>query len=124
MYAKNPTKEAVRKLVKANEHNSARAAIAEHCSEGLKEALQLEKKKRRQGKKLNLTGEASGCAQFFGTKEVLKAQALLDIKDQKLEQEKRDKEKAKEEKAITIVVKKALAEQKKVEKAKQKEINA
>ena len=73
IYAKNLTKEAVRKLVKANEHNSARAAIVEHCLEGLKEALQLEKKKRRQGKKLNLTGKVLGCTQFFGTKEVLKA---------------------------------------------------
>jgi hypothetical protein len=69
---KNPTKEVIKKLVKANEHNSARAAIAEHRAEGLKEALQLEKKKRRWGKKLNLIGEVSGRAQFFGTKEVLK----------------------------------------------------
>ena len=72
-YAKNPTKEAFRKLTKANETNVAKASIAEHRAEGLKEALKLEKKKRQRGKKLNLTGEPSGKAQFFGTAEVLAA---------------------------------------------------
>ena len=38
-HGKNPSKEAVKKLLKANEHNSARASIAEHRAEGLKEAL-------------------------------------------------------------------------------------
>jgi hypothetical protein len=42
---KNPTKEAIRKLIKANGPNSAHASIAEHHTEGLKKALQIEKKK-------------------------------------------------------------------------------
>ena len=58
----NLSKAAFRKLTKANESNTAKASIAEHRAEGLKEALQLEKKKRRRGKKLNLIGEPSGKA--------------------------------------------------------------
>jgi hypothetical protein len=46
-HTKNPTKEAFRKLTKANETNAAQAVIAEHCAKGLKEVLQIEKKKRR-----------------------------------------------------------------------------
>jgi len=43
-------------LAKANKSNAAKAAIAEHCAASLKEALEWEKKRRR-GKKLNLSGE-------------------------------------------------------------------
>ena len=38
-YAKNPIKDVFRKLTKANETNVAKASIAEHRAEGLKEAL-------------------------------------------------------------------------------------
>jgi hypothetical protein len=61
-FAKRPTKEAFRKLIKANESNAAKAAIAEHYAEGFKEALTWEKKKRHRGKKLNLTREEAGKA--------------------------------------------------------------
>ena len=61
-YTKNPIKDIFRKLTKANETNAAKASIAEHRAEGLKEALQIEKKKRHRGKKLNLTGEPAGKA--------------------------------------------------------------
>jgi hypothetical protein len=38
-YTKNLTKEAFRKLTKANKTNAAKASIAEHQAEGLKKAL-------------------------------------------------------------------------------------
>jgi hypothetical protein len=80
IYINNPSKLAFRKLTKANETNTAKASIAEHRAESLKEALQLEKKKRRRGKKLNLTGEPLGKAQFFGIAKVLAAIAREDAK--------------------------------------------
>jgi hypothetical protein len=61
-FVKKPTKVAFRKLAKANKSNAAKAAIAEHCAAGLKEALEWEKKKRRRGKKLNLFREELGKA--------------------------------------------------------------
>lgn len=122
-FAKVPTKEAFRKLIKANESNAAKAAIAAHRADGLKEALQWEKKKRCRGKKLNLTGEEAGKAQFFSTAEVMCAQSREDAKVAQAEQAKLDKEKAKEEKAVAKAVNKALVEQEAIRKAEQKEID-
>jgi hypothetical protein len=116
-------KEAFRKLTKANEANSARAQIVEHRANGLKEALMWEQKKRRRGKKLNLIGELSGRAQFFGTEEVLAAQAREAYKLAFIEQEKLDKEKAKEEKVVAKAVKEALATEEKRRKAEKIEID-
>jgi len=113
IYAKNPSKVAFRKLTKANETNAAKASIAEHRAESLKEALQLEKKKRRRGKKLNLTGEPSGKAQFFGTAEVLAAIAREDAKVTQAEQDKLDKQKAKEDTKIAKAIENALKKQEK-----------
>ena len=113
-------KEAICKLIKANETNSACASIAGHHAEGLRKALQIEKKKRRWGKKLNLTGEPSGKAQFFGTEEVIIAQALENERATKVEQDKLDKEKRKDDakiaKAIDLQVRVEKREQEKLEK--------
>jgi DNA-binding transcriptional regulator WhiA len=49
-FVKKPTKVAFKKLAKANKSNAAKATIAEHCVVGLKEALEWEKKKRREGR--------------------------------------------------------------------------
>ena len=65
--------------------NSALASITEHRAEGFKEALVIKKSKRRRGKKLNLTGEPSGKAQFFGIAEVLAAMRREDEKVEKAE---------------------------------------
>ncbi|PMD26312.1 hypothetical protein NA56DRAFT_341993 [Hyaloscypha hepaticicola] len=118
-----PSKLAFRKLTKANETNAARASITEHRANRLKETLQIEQKKRRRGKKLNLVGEPSGRAQFFGTKEVLAAQAREAEKLELAEKEKLEKEKEKEEKAVTKAVKEALAVEEKRRKAEQQAIN-
>ena len=122
-YSKILTKQALLKLAKANEYNTARASIAEHRAEGLKEALQIEKKKRQRGKKLNLSGKEAGGAQFFGVPEVMAAKQREDEKEAKATQEKLEKEKAKEEKAVAKAVKEALAKQEKLRKVEQKEIN-
>ena len=120
-YMKNPTKEAIRKLIKANETNSARVSIAEHRAEGLKEALQIEKKKRCRGKKLNLTGDPAGKAQFFRTAEVIIAQVLETEKVTKVEQDKLNEEKRKENakivKTIELQVRAENHEQEKLERA-------
>ena len=113
IYINNPSKLAFRKLTKANETNAAKASISEHRAESLKEALQLEKKKRRRGKKLNLTGEPSGKAQFFGTAEVLAAIARKDAKVAQAEQDKLDKQKAKEDAKIAKAIENALKKQEK-----------
>ena len=83
----------------------------------------MEQKKRRWGKKLNLIGEPSDRAQFFGTKEVMAAQAREAEKVTLAEKEKLDKEKETEEKAVIKAVKEALVVEEKCRKAEQQEIN-
>ena len=84
-YAKNPGKEAQLKLIKANEINFALVSIAKYKAKGFKEALVIKKSKRRQGKKLNLIGEPSRKAQFFGIAKVLAAMRQEDKKVKKAE---------------------------------------
>ena len=90
--------------------------------------MQIEKKKRRRGKKLNLTGEPSGKAQFFGTEEVIIAQALENERVIKAEQNKLDKEKRKEDakiaKAIDLQVRVEKREREKLEKTAAKKAAA
>jgi hypothetical protein len=78
---------------------------------------------RYRGKKLNLLGEAPSKAQFFAIKEVMRVVAREE-KLVVLEQEKLDKEKKKEEKAVAKAEKEALVAQEAIRKAKQKEIDA
>jgi hypothetical protein len=60
-YLKHPTNAKRDKLFYATKRLAAARSIAEHCAEGLKEALSQEKKKRTRGKRLNLRGkEAKG----------------------------------------------------------------
>lgn len=46
----------LKKFFYANKTLLARTAIAEHRARNLQEALQIKKKKRQQGKRLNLAG--------------------------------------------------------------------
>ena len=74
-----------------------------------------------------MTGEPAGKAQFFGIAEVLAIIIFEETKAVKAEQEKLDKQKAKEDAKITKAIKDALEKQEKevekVRKAKQKEID-
>jgi hypothetical protein len=107
----------IRKLIKANEINASQAAIAKHQVEGLKEALVIEKKKRKRGKKLNLIGEDAGKAQWFGTEEILRANKLEDEKEARIIQEKQDKIAKKDQAAVDRAIKAAQKKQEKEERA-------
>jgi hypothetical protein len=121
---KSPSKEMIRKLIKANEVNSSQAAIAQHQVKGLKEALVTEKKKRKKGKKLNLIGEDAGKAQWFGTEEILRANQLEDEKEVRIVKEKQDKITKKDQAAIDRAVKAAQKKQEKEERAIQRAVDA
>ena len=113
----------IRKLIKANEINASQAAIAKHQVEGLKEALIIEKKRKR-GKKLNLIREDAGKAQWFGTEEILRANQLEDEKEARIIQEKQDKITKKDQAAIDKAVKAAKKKQEREERAIQRAVDA
>ena len=62
---KNPSRDKVDLLFKANERLATQHTIDEITKKGLIEALQIEKKKRTRGKRLNLVGEECSGPQFF-----------------------------------------------------------
>jgi hypothetical protein len=116
----NPNKALVEKVLKANEKLHARAQIAEYRCEGLREALQEEKKKRTKGVKLDLRGKPDAGSVFWSPPKIDSARAYKNKKDAEIEQDMIDKElrkaaqKAKEE----------LEELYKQEKRNQRELKA
>ena len=69
-YQKSPIFAKTQKLIKANERLIAKTFIYEYQLRGLEKSLQLEKRKRKKGKKLHGAEEATGGAQFWGPEEI------------------------------------------------------
>jgi hypothetical protein len=118
-YTKNPSPRKLDKLFKANEALAAETSIQLFRAQGLQEALQLEKKKRRRGKRLGLGGKEIEGAQLFGVPEILKArevQANIEAEKVRLEAEK-------EQSKLDKAVQKALEKQEKEDRKIQREIN-
>jgi hypothetical protein len=114
-----PTQVKLKKLLRANETLLARTAIAEHRARNLQEALQIEKKKRQRGKRLNLAGKETSHGQWWGVPEIQIAKAKLAERTALEEQEQLRKEQQKVEKEI----KRREKEQEKAAKALQRDIN-
>lgn len=91
------TKEAFKKVIKANEILMSKLSIAEHRTAGLSETLRTKEKANRRGKRLNLAGEPSGGATIWGVEEVIKAKEYQRQELERLEKEKEAKLKKKEE---------------------------
>ncbi|PVH72219.1 hypothetical protein DL98DRAFT_553259 [Cadophora sp. DSE1049] len=121
---KNPSKEMIRKLIKANETNAANYAIAEHRAKGLTEAIRIEKKKRKRGKRLGLTGKDTTAGQWFGPDEIQEARDRQANQLKEAEEAKEAKVAKKIQDGIDKAIKKALEEREKEDKAAQKALNA
>jgi hypothetical protein len=87
-----PIQVKLKKLLRANETLLARTAIAEHRARNLQEALQIEKKKRQRGKRLNLAGKETSHGQWWGVLEIQIARANLAERTALEEQEQLRKE--------------------------------
>lgn len=119
-FQRNLTKSILRRLFKSAEQASAEREIANFRAAGLREALDIERKKRQRGKKLNLLGEvADGSGQFFSGVEIKAALESQKRKEDDFLKEKEEKEAKKQQNAIDREVKKALAAQEKKLKAEQ-----
>jgi hypothetical protein len=119
-FLSSPTAAKTKLLLKANERLAAEHSIAIHVNRGLEQAMKLEKRKRRRGKRLDLVGEEASGAQFFSPGHVQAArdfQALKEAEKQVKLDEKTDKkakaaavklqkEKNKIERAIKVAEKK------------------
>jgi DDE superfamily endonuclease len=134
-FLRSPTAAKQQLLLKANERLAAEHSIAIHRCRGLEQALQLEKRKRQKGKRLNLVGEEASGAQFFSPERVRAARAFqaqkeaekqleLDLKAEKKAQatsKRLEKEKEKAERAVKAAEKKQLAAEQKLQKMAEKQ---
>ena len=87
-YNLEPSKEKLELLFRAANRLAAQHSIDEHEKKGLREALQLEKKKRSQSKRLNLLGEEDVGPQFFSPARVRAAIAFQAAKEAEEQQRK------------------------------------
>ena len=97
-------------MIKANESLTAKTSIYEHQLRGLEKSLQLEKRKRKKGKKLHGAGEATGGAQFWGPEEIQAAKernATKEAEKQLIEDEKAAKKASALEKKLQKQIEKA-----------------
>ena len=74
-------------LLKANERLAAEHSIATHVIRGLEQAIKLEKRKRKKGKKLNLLDKKISRTQFFSPSRVQAARDYQAIKEAEKQQE-------------------------------------
>jgi hypothetical protein len=91
-YLKDPSRDKVDLLFKANERLATQHAIDEITKKGLIETLQIEKKKRTRGKRLNLVGEECSGPQFFSPSRIQAARAYQAEKATEQQAEKAAKE--------------------------------
>jgi hypothetical protein len=87
-YRKNPTKLKLEKLFKANEELAAQASLDKQTKEGLINALKIEKKCRKRGKRLNVLGEEHNGPVLFDAATILRAREVQAEKEEKEKEER------------------------------------
>lgn len=116
-YEKEPCRKNLELIFQAASRLAADNSIQRHINQGLRAAIQLEKKKQQRSKKLNLIGEEDVGAQVFTPLQVRRAQEYQASKD---DTEEARKVQIAEKKAAAA----ALREQKATEKAVRKQQQA
>ncbi len=112
-YEAEPTRQNLELIFKATSRLATQSSIQMHKNLGLRQALQIEKKKRQRGKRLNLISEEESGAQIFTLSRVELARAYQASKE---EEEQARKNEIAEKKAATA----ALQAQKAIELASRK----
>ena len=127
--------EALNKLFLASERLAVLNPIMGHELDGLTQAIHMEKKKRNQGKRLNLLGEEAGGPQLFSPNQVMRAKAILLEKEEE-ERQKRlqiearkevqviariQKAEGKKERAIAMALKRQIQIEERAQKARARE---
>jgi hypothetical protein len=90
-YKKALTRKGLELIFRGHEQLAAQDSINKHIIKGLQQSLQLEKRKRNRGKRLNLVGEEDCGPQFFTPERVRAAIAYQAEKEREEEAEKQAK---------------------------------
>jgi hypothetical protein len=113
----SPTQRRVNKVFKAAETMATKISILEHENHGLREAIILEKTKRKKGKRLNLCGEISKGVEVYSPVKVVHAQVHHDTKEAAEALELQAKEERKIKRAANALMNKQLKEEKEARQA-------
>jgi hypothetical protein len=106
-YEKEPTRKNLELIFRATSRLAAQSSIQKHENLGLRQALQIEKKKRQRGQRLNLIGEEDVGSQIFTPSRVRLALAYQASKSD-IEQARKDEIAEKKAKAAALRMQKAI----------------
>jgi len=121
IYNRDPTKDKVKKLFATTLHLSAQVACLQHQNEGLFKAIDLQKKKSRQGVRLNLCGQPNkGIIDCYSPAQVVKAREYQEQKEALKAAEEEAKLQRKIQRAARALKNKLEAEKKARETAEKK----
>jgi len=126
-YKLNPTSKKLALIFRGHEKLAAQDSIHRHMIKGLQQSLQIEKTKRKRGKRLNLLGQEETGPQFFTPDRVKAALAYQAQKEDEEELEKRVRIENKARKALEregIKARKKLAIEERLQKRIQKRTQA
>src|SRR5450432_3633020 len=102
VYITNPIKSNLSLILKANIYLVVQQDINNHIIYSLRNTIQLEKKKRKRGKRLNLLSEEDNRLQFYSPARI---QAAREFQAQKEATEEENRAKIASKKALAIVAK-------------------
>src|SRR5450432_394276 len=88
-YRLDPTKEKLEVIFRSHERLAAQDSINKHVISSLQRSIQIEQKKRKKGKRLNIVGEEDNGPQFFTPGRV---RAAIEYQAQKEDQEEVEKQ--------------------------------
>jgi len=121
-YKLEPTSKKLELILRGHEKLAAQDSIHRHMIKGLQQSLQLEKKKRKRGKRLNLIGTEDHGPQFFTPERVQAAISYQAEKEKEEEIEKQAKVDSRARKALEKQekeVQKQLAKEQRLQKRMQ-----
>jgi hypothetical protein len=123
-YRENPSPTKTRKLISAVESLSTKVDILQYENHGLREAIVLEKKKRKKGTKLNLVGEPSKGVELYSPNKVEQARQYQEQKEAQQIQLQAEIDARKIKRAANALAKRNEKEEKAAARQLQKESRA
>ncbi|KIM98267.1 hypothetical protein OIDMADRAFT_31087 [Oidiodendron maius Zn] len=119
-YIQSPSSILQQKLFKTNKVLAAELAILKHENKGLRYTIELQKKKGKKNKRLNLVGEDRGLPVCYSPATVVHARQLQEQKEAQEAEEVHQKEIRKQQRTEAIIEKAAAAQLRKELKAQKK----
>jgi hypothetical protein len=114
---RSPSTRKLDRIFKSARVLAAQVSILQKENEGLVEALELEKDKRKKGRRLNLYSEESSSVEIYTPSKVVKAREYIEAKDAQEQAERKAKEARKVQRAANRLIRKQKQAEKEARQA-------